>query len=183
MARPPSTSPLSSPGSCPERADSASSNNFSIYKGVSDRPIGWKQRRSVRNPGLGSTARDISVKRWDGAARQSSDWDCLRKVYFPTYEKLYKTTDFFVGSRTMGSSRKLPRPLVWTRSIEKRSSFPGFSRRTPRNSLQTSARQILGKYSRRITFVRRYLRGKLLQPKKHEDVRALCSTTSGRRSK
>lgn len=155
MARPPSTSPLSSPGSCPERTDSAASNNFSIYKGVSDRPIGWKQRRSVRNPGLGSTARDISVKRWDGAARQSSDWDCLRKVYVPKYEKLYKMTDMFEGSRTMGSSRKLPHPLVWTRSIEKRSSFPGSYRRTPRNSLQTSARQILSQYSRGIAIISR----------------------------
>lgn len=140
MARPSSTSPLSSPGSCHERADSVSSNSFSIYKGVSDRPIGWKQRRSVINPGLGSTARDISVKRWDGAARQSSDWDCLRKVYFPKCEKLYKMTNIFEGSRTMGSSRKLPRPFVWAWSIEKRSSFPGSYGRTPRNSLQTSTR-------------------------------------------
>ncbi|KAE9379332.1 hypothetical protein N431DRAFT_553574 [Stipitochalara longipes BDJ] len=80
MARPPSqNSPIQIPRSCTDRADSASSNNFSLYKGISDRSIGWKQRRSIRHPGLGSTARDMSVRRWDGAARRSTEWDCLRK--------------------------------------------------------------------------------------------------------
>jgi hypothetical protein len=51
-----------------------------LYNGVSDRPLGWKPRRSVRNPGLGSTAKDINIKRWDGAARVSSEWDDLKKV-------------------------------------------------------------------------------------------------------
>ncbi|KAN0114807.1 hypothetical protein V8E51_004351 [Hyaloscypha variabilis] len=78
MARSP-TSPIQTPIACAERIDSAYSNNFPLYKGISDRPIGWKQRSSVRNSGLVSTGKDMSVRRWDGAARRSTEWDGLRK--------------------------------------------------------------------------------------------------------
>jgi len=86
MARPLNrNSPTSIPEGCTDRTNSACSNNFPLYKGISDRPIGWKQKRSVSNPGLGSTARDMSVRRWDGAARRSTEWDCLRKVHSLDY--------------------------------------------------------------------------------------------------
>jgi hypothetical protein len=88
MAGPPKTpsrnSSLQTIGNEPDRTDPACSSNFSLYKGISDRPLGWKPRRSVRNLGLDSTARDMSVRRWDGAARQSTDWDGLRRVSVPT---------------------------------------------------------------------------------------------------
>ena len=59
---------------------SETSKEFSLYKGVSDRPLGWKPRRSTITPELGSTSRDMSMRRWDGAARTSTEWDGLRKV-------------------------------------------------------------------------------------------------------
>jgi hypothetical protein len=96
MAGPPRpssrTSPLQTPGIGTDKTDSVSSNNFSLYKGISDRPTGWKQRRSARNPGLGSTAREMSVRRWDGAARQSTEWDSLRRVSFTgLFSNLFQT--------------------------------------------------------------------------------------------
>ncbi|KAF4635000.1 hypothetical protein G7Y89_g3101 [Cudoniella acicularis] len=50
---------------------------FSLYKGVSNRPFGWK--RASRVPEMGATARDFGMKKFDGVARQSTDWDRLRK--------------------------------------------------------------------------------------------------------
>jgi hypothetical protein len=55
---------------------------FSLYKGVSDRPWGWKHRRRVK-PDIGQAAREANIKRWDGANRTTSDWDGLRRVCFP----------------------------------------------------------------------------------------------------
>jgi hypothetical protein len=54
---------------------------FSLYKGISDRPLGWKPRRiATKTDELGSTSKDLSMRRWDGAARSSLDWDGLRRV-------------------------------------------------------------------------------------------------------
>jgi hypothetical protein len=79
---------LSMAGPIPSRNSSLSravnrsetSKEFSLYKGVSDRPLGWKPRRSTITPELGSTSRDMSMRRWDGAARTSTEWDGLRRV-------------------------------------------------------------------------------------------------------
>jgi hypothetical protein len=50
-----------------------------LYKGISDRPLGWKARRQIK-PRLGQVARDANVKKWEGATRHTSDWDGLRRV-------------------------------------------------------------------------------------------------------
>lgn len=52
---------------------------FSLYKGVSDRPLGWKARRQAK-PALGQATRDANVKKWDGAGRCKVEWDGLRRV-------------------------------------------------------------------------------------------------------
>jgi hypothetical protein len=59
-----------------------SPREFSLYKGVSDRPLGWKHRRKAK-PDIGQAAREANIKRWDGAYRTTSDWDGLRRVCFP----------------------------------------------------------------------------------------------------
>lgn len=80
---------LSMAGPIPSRTSSLSRNmnrsetpkEFSLYKGISDRPLGWKPRRmATKTPELGSTSKDMSMRRWDGAARGSSEWDGLRRV-------------------------------------------------------------------------------------------------------
>jgi hypothetical protein len=65
-----------------ERPHSACSKDISLYKGKSDRPLGWKPRtrKLAKNPALDSTAREMTVRKWDGAARNSSSWDGLRRV-------------------------------------------------------------------------------------------------------
>lgn len=67
----------SSSDNCLNRSKSAASP-FSLYKGLSNRPLGWK--RSPRNPELRSGIRNMNMRRWDGAARTSTEWDSLRKV-------------------------------------------------------------------------------------------------------
>jgi hypothetical protein len=52
---------------------------FSLYRGVSDRPMGWKARRKIV-PDIGQAARDANIKRWDGLSRTTGDWDGLRRV-------------------------------------------------------------------------------------------------------
>ena len=80
---------LSMAGPIPSRTSSLSRNmnrletpkEFSLYKGISDRPLGWKPRRlSTKIPELGSTSRDMNMRRWDGTARTSIEWDGLRRV-------------------------------------------------------------------------------------------------------
>ncbi|KAL2074493.1 hypothetical protein VTL71DRAFT_8271 [Oculimacula yallundae] len=69
------------------RSASVCSKNFSLYKGISDRPLGWKPKRPDRNPArlstcnstLGEPVIEMSVRKWDGAARRSVDWDGLRR--------------------------------------------------------------------------------------------------------
>lgn len=55
---------------------------FSLYKGISNRPLGWKHRKSTKPP-AGQTAHDAKIKRWDGAARTTTEWDGLRRVCLP----------------------------------------------------------------------------------------------------
>jgi hypothetical protein len=58
------------------------SPGVSIYKGKSDRPLGWKARRPVRTP-LGQAIRDANITKFDGAARTPIEWDGLRRVRTP----------------------------------------------------------------------------------------------------
>ncbi|TVY76124.1 hypothetical protein LSUE1_G007131 [Lachnellula suecica] len=91
MARPPQPpsrssslrnfTPFSGTNNNMERTDSTSSQ-FALYKGVSKRPLGWK--RSTKNPEL--RPRNMSVRKWDGATRTSTEWDGLRRdpeLWFP----------------------------------------------------------------------------------------------------
>lgn len=77
---------------------STSNRKFSLYSGVSDRPLGWKPRKATK------TARDLSVRRWDGAARRSTEWDSLRK----DAELWYPNGDCLVHLYGEGQSRRGP---------------------------------------------------------------------------
>jgi hypothetical protein len=54
-------------------------SRLSIYKGVSNRPLGWKSKKSSK-PTLRPSGLNVNVKRWDGVARMSIGWDGLRRV-------------------------------------------------------------------------------------------------------
>jgi hypothetical protein len=56
-----------------------SRGEISLYKGVSDRPLGWKPRRKIKLE-LDQHLSSISPKRWDGLARTKTNWDGLRRV-------------------------------------------------------------------------------------------------------
>ncbi|CZR66173.1 uncharacterized protein PAC_16074 [Phialocephala subalpina] len=87
----------------------SASSHFSLYKGLSDRPFGWKNRRSSKLPTLGSTASDMSVRRWDGAARSSKEWDGLRRdpeLWYPDGNCLVHL--YGRGQSRRGPAFKLP---------------------------------------------------------------------------
>ncbi len=136
------------------RPASSSSQSVSLYNGVSDRPLGWKPRRSARNPGLGSTAKDMNIKRWDGAARLSSEWDGLRKVIIFSlnlYMAHHVYSSYFLGPRIMVPRWKLSCPPVRPRSIQKRSCFQSSHGSSTRDRVPASHQQILGQTSDRVT--------------------------------
>lgn len=103
-----------------------SPREFSLYKGVSDRPLGWKHRRKVV-PDIGQAAREANIKRWDGPNRSISDWDGLRRVCLPQGNLksildfmtliLWQSINFKIGPGVMVSRRRLPGPSIWTRPI------------------------------------------------------------------
>jgi hypothetical protein len=81
--RPSRTTYISEGGTCNTSNKARESNKkSSLYCGVSQRPLGWKQgwNSTSRYPKIGCTAKDMKVKKWDGAARMSTDWDGLRRV-------------------------------------------------------------------------------------------------------
>ena len=51
----------------------------SIYKGVSDRPLGWKRRKSTKRASLAREL-DFEAQRWDGRCRMASPWDVVKRV-------------------------------------------------------------------------------------------------------
>ncbi|TVY33012.1 hypothetical protein LSUB1_G007807 [Lachnellula subtilissima] len=58
-------------------------SQFPLYKGVTERPLGWK--RSSRTPELRSR-NTTKIRRWNGAAKTSTEWDGLRKdpeLFYP----------------------------------------------------------------------------------------------------
>jgi hypothetical protein len=55
-----------------------SRGEISLYKGVSDRPLGWKPRRTKLE--LNQYSSSTNPKRWDGLAGTKTDWDGLRRV-------------------------------------------------------------------------------------------------------
>lgn len=63
-----------------KRAESTREREFTIYKGVSDRPLGWKARRAARTTATGQMGRDVLIRKWDGAVRRSIVWDDMRRV-------------------------------------------------------------------------------------------------------
>lgn len=50
-----------------------------IYKGVSDRPLGWKRRKSTKRASLARDL-DFEAQRWDGRCMMASPWDGLKRV-------------------------------------------------------------------------------------------------------
>jgi hypothetical protein len=76
-----------------------------IYKGISDRPLGWKRvskRAAKASQQLGITAGEMKIRKWDGAARMSTDWDGLRRVCsLSLFSTLDQRSNKFVGSRSM----------------------------------------------------------------------------------
>lgn len=98
---------------------------ISIYKGVSDRPLGWKPRRHQIKPQAG-TARDANIRKFDGAEQTSSEWDALRKVSV-AYTKIQRSQLLILtlGSRIMVSRGRLPYLSIWPGPVETWTSFPG----------------------------------------------------------
>lgn len=127
------TSSLASTGNGISRTASTNSN-FTLYKGFTDRPLGWKNRRSSKIPTLGSTASDMSVRRWDGAARSSREWDGLRRVC-PVHCLKWLNQLTQLGSRVMVRKWELPCPLIRTRTIKKRSCLQASNGRLDCNKL------------------------------------------------
>lgn len=66
---------------------------FSLYKGISERPMGWK--KTSRAPELGTTAGEFGIKKFDGKARLSTDWDGLRKVRYSSASPNLTNVDLF----------------------------------------------------------------------------------------
>ena len=56
-----------------------SPNEVSIYTGVSDRPLGWKRRKTFKRQTMARETQ-VDVKRWDGRNKTSEPWECLRRV-------------------------------------------------------------------------------------------------------
>jgi hypothetical protein len=63
----------------PARPDSGASR-ISVYKGKSERPLGWKPKRTSKQISVDSITKQIDMKKWDGGARTAKVWDGLRKV-------------------------------------------------------------------------------------------------------
>ncbi|KAK0125129.1 hypothetical protein ONS96_008993 [Cadophora gregata f. sp. sojae] len=105
-------SSIRTPAKEPVRSSSVCSKDFSLYKGVSERPLGWNPKRPERNPGrlsfcnptLGEPVIEMNVRRWDGAARRSVEWDGLRR----DPELWYNDGNCLVHLYGQGQSRRGP---------------------------------------------------------------------------
>ena len=63
----------------------------------------WGPRRSVKNV-VGKVAKEMDIKRWNGAARIATEWDGLRRVsYKSSSDKKINFQNFLLGSRIMGA--------------------------------------------------------------------------------
>jgi hypothetical protein len=52
----------------------------SMYGGIPERKMSYKLRGLSRNPTSAGTSRDLNIRKWDGGARRSTEWDGLRRV-------------------------------------------------------------------------------------------------------
>ncbi|KAG9234850.1 hypothetical protein BJ875DRAFT_292121 [Amylocarpus encephaloides] len=113
MTTPRLLSPASSEKAWPERnthteegQESFPRREFPLYKGVTARPLGWKRgwKGASRVPQLASTARDMKIRKWDGAARMSTEWDGLRR----DPDLWYGAGDCLVHLYGKGHSRRAP---------------------------------------------------------------------------
>ncbi|CZS93292.1 uncharacterized protein RCO7_07768 [Rhynchosporium graminicola] len=94
------------------KCKSIASKDFSLYKGISDRPLGWKPKRPERksarlstwNIELAETVVKMSMRKWEGAARRSVDWDGLRR----DPELWYHDGNCHVHLYEQGQSRRGP---------------------------------------------------------------------------
>lgn len=55
-----------------------------LYTAISDRPMSWRSRKYSLSSEPTPASKGMGIKKWDGATRQSSDWDGLRRVSFPS---------------------------------------------------------------------------------------------------
>lgn len=58
-------------------ARTPSINGYSAY---GRNTASWKARKTIRKPTTLTMGRDMNLRRWDGAARRSTEWDGLRRV-------------------------------------------------------------------------------------------------------
>lgn len=139
--------PFNDPESYKMERQNSNVSRFSLYSGVSERPMGWK--RSSRNPELRS--RSMNIRRWDGITGTSTEWDGLRKVSdYRTISNIYGLcSQSPTGSRTLVPRRQLQCASVRARSISKRTCFQSSSRSSFGNQLPptdapVSCREISG---------------------------------------
>lgn len=127
--------------------------HLSLYNGVSERSRGWKSRRT--DPAAttdGQLPNNSSIMRWDGAARSSVPWDCLKK----DPELWHKVGDCYVHLCGQGQSRRGPafkvalstlqdakcQPLLDRfMSEESKKSLSAFSKSRQKNASKSSDRQ------------------------------------------
>ncbi|KAI9740685.1 MAG: hypothetical protein M1818_004649 [Claussenomyces sp. TS43310] len=97
-------------GSMTSISEKDMSSNISIYKGISDRPLGWKPRRHVK-PIVTNPARDANIKKFDGATNISTEWDGLRRVSIAIHndpELWYPEGDCLIFLYGQGQSKRGP---------------------------------------------------------------------------
>lgn len=61
-----------------------------LYKGKNAQP--WGPRRMVKSV-VGNVAKEMDIKRWNGAARIATEWDGLRRVSKPSLKMKISTND------------------------------------------------------------------------------------------
>lgn len=87
--------------------------HLSLYNGVSERSRGWKSRRT--DPATDEQLpNNSSIMRWDGAARSSIPWDCLKKVNPFSY--LRDSKCLFAAWHVLTDTNRIPsygtRPVI-----------------------------------------------------------------------
>ncbi|KAH8203357.1 hypothetical protein TruAng_002452 [Truncatella angustata] len=98
--------------------------HFSLYNGISERSRGWKQKRSEKI--TEEHPRSLGTMRWDGAARSSSRWDCLRR----DPELWYRDGDCYVHLYGRGQSRRGPAFKVSFSALLEANCYPLLDRFT-----------------------------------------------------
>ncbi|KAL3419376.1 hypothetical protein PVAG01_09598 [Phlyctema vagabunda] len=108
--------------------------NVGLYTGLSNRPRGWKQRRTSTPVTIQSPSMELNIRKWNGNLRSSVQWDCLRR----DPELWHPEGDCLIYLHAAGQSRRGPsfrvpldaivaancQPLLERFLVQKRSESP-----------------------------------------------------------